>query len=562
MTQKPGSPIRGQSDGSVMTEVKRRGVNLAETWRGRNKKMLDWYRTIRLDNYLARPNLESFITNEPKAAYNLAVQILSTASVPVVIDKEGLDVTAATRVQRLEAMTRKIWRVVDRQNKYSGHKSWMREFVSMMLYSGWYSVFSGVDGRAAWATIWNPYEVYPKWDDELGLVECAHIYWTVAGDYDRKARMRNWDFQSGRHPQEPLQIIDYWQVDDNFQVSNTLLAGDKPVHVNRVFEEFHGKIPIRVAPVGGMPDRGSLPGNNNGRWTERIGESIVAANEDVLRNFNRQMTYVQQMIRDTANPRWFERTSGDPILNSDEIFKRGAIFRGGLNDSIEALQVGAVPVEASTITRDTQDMLAAASFSKTAAGVVNQPIYALMMSQIFQTSQHVLGPFIEGIQDALNFVNEDWYRQMKGMKLHPYDFSINWSQIPDHLLFDVQVHPRIPGDLVNRATVGRMLNPTFELSHEQIRTFLYPEISDPLRETARIRADRALRHPVSDDIALIEAYEDQAEALIASGDPAAANRYLTAAKTIESTIGQRNGPQEQAPQSNATIPASLTDSGV
>jgi hypothetical protein len=310
-----------------------------------------------------------------------------------------------------------------------------------------------------------------------------------------------------------------------------------------------------------MPDRGSLPGNDNGRWTERIGESIVAANEDVLRNFNRQMTYIQQMIRDTANPRWFERTSGDPILNSDEIFKRGAIFRGGLNDSIEALQVGAVPVEASTITRDTQDMLAAASFSKTASGVVNQPISAMMMSQIIQTSQHVLGPFIEGIQDCLNSINEGWYHQMKDNKLHPFDFSINWGQIPNDLLFDIQVHPRIPGDLVNRATVGRMLNPTFEISHDQIRSFLYPEIADPLRESARLRSDRALRHPVSDDIALIEAYSEQAEALIAVGDTAAASRYLTAAKTIESTMGQRNGAAPQAAPSNAVIPASLTDSG-
>lgn len=561
MQQRPGTDIQGRTEDALKTETKRRGIALVDTWRGRNRKMLDWYRTIRLDNYLARPNLESFISNEPKAAYNLAVQILSTSSIPMVIDKEGLDTTQASRVLRLESMTRKIWHVVDRQNKYAGHKSWMREFVSMMLYSGWYSVFSGVDDDSAWATIWNPYEVYPRWDDEMGLVECAHIYWTTAGQYDEKAKKRNWDFETGRHPSEAIQIIDYWQLNNDFQVSNTVLAGDRPVHVNEIFPEFGGKIPISIAPVGGMPDRGSLPGNDNGRWTERIGESIVAANEDVLRNFNRQMTYIQQMIRDTANPRWFERTSGDPILNSDEIFKRGAIFRGGLNDSIEALQVGAVPVEASTITRDTQDMLAAASFSKTASGVVNQPISAMMMSQIIQTSQHVLGPFIEGIQDCLNSINEGWYHQMKDNKLHPFDFSINWGQIPNDLLFDIQVHPRIPGDLVNRATVGRMLNPTFEISHDQIRTFLYPEIADPLRESARLRSDRALRHPVSDDIALIEAYSEQAEALIAVGDTAAASRYLTAAKTIESTMGQRNGAAPQAAPSNAVIPASLTDSG-
>ncbi|MDD4987056.1 MAG: hypothetical protein PHQ43_15065, partial [Dehalococcoidales bacterium] len=102
----------------------------------------------------------------------------------------------------------------------------------------------------------------------------------------------------------------------------------------------------------------------------------------------------------------------------------------------------------------------------------------------------------------------------------------------------------VPGDLVQRATVARMLDPNFKLSYQYVMRKLFPEIKDYLREVARTQADDVQRGPVSAAIAAVGFYRSQAEFLRKAGDNTNARLYELAADAAMAQIQ----PPEKMPQ--------------
>jgi hypothetical protein len=551
--------VNGRTEAELIKHVQERAAFIKNIWTPRQAQIEEWYEAIRLDDYLAQKNMESFISNEPKTGFNLANHLLTNASIIHGVDRDGLDSADEVHAASLERGIRHIWRVVNKENKRRGRKSWLREFNGYMLATGWYSVFLGIDRHRAWAEIWNPYEVFPLWDDDFGLVELVHEIHVLKEQAQRIIRRMGSPVDLSGNRDKEVTILDYWWLDNN-GVHNSVIVDRQVVKPATLEPQFGQVIPIVVGPVGGLPDRGVLPSNKT-LWTRTVGESIVSANMGVQRNFNKQMTFLQQILRDTANPRCIEKNKGEPILDSEKLFLRGAIFRMGLDESVEPMGAPAIPIEATSSLRDIGDMVQQGLFPKAAFGTSTQPMSALMMSQIVSSSQHVLSPFIEGLQEVLSEVDNFWSDQMLKRSYKPFDLRLALSDIPKDLEFQVEIHPRIPGDLVNRATVGRMLNPEFKLSQDQIREFLYPEITDPMRERSRIRAEQALQHPVAQDLVLVEAYLEESEALLAAGDTDGAARFRRAADMVEQSMGQRNGhmngtgPVEPGP---AVMPSEVT----
>ena len=102
---------------------------------------------------------------------------------------------------------------------------------------------------------------------------------------------------------------------------------------------------------------------------------------------------------------------------------------------------------------------------------------------------------------------------------------------------------RIPGDLVQRATTARMLNSDFELSTMKVMEELFPEIKNPMEEDARLRADKARKHPVHAAITLIEGFRKDAELLRKAKNERAAVLYDKAADLVEASITEAPQPQ-------------------
>ncbi|GAG62536.1 unnamed protein product, partial [marine sediment metagenome] len=125
-----------------------------------------------------------------------------------------------------------------------------------------------------------------------------------------------------------------------------------------------------------------------------------------------------------------------------------------------------------------------------------------------------------------------------------YGLSIP-TKLPSDFRISADYEIRIPGDLAQRATVARMLNPAFELSEEKIMGDLFPEIKNPIEELARVRANQARRHPIHAAITLIESFREEARLLREVKDVKGAELYEKAANLVEASMTAQPEAEEE-----------------
>jgi hypothetical protein len=296
-----------------------------------------------------------------------------------------LDPTLIPYVAQGEDVFETAWQDVYRNYRRRGRPSWLRDVLGFMLATGWYSVFALVteDGTKCLAEIWNPATVYPSWDDDM--TECAHIFQLSPAAANRMATRNNWSVQ---RITANVTAQDYWRLDDAGNVLNSVVLGTTLVKPETP-EPRLSRIPIFTSPLGGLPDTGIITGDTS-KWKEETGLSVVSTNENIYRYWNKWWTFSMQILRDTAQTRWFEKSaSGKNILTPEKVYKRGAIFRGGTQDSIEPLAVPPIPVELRTTQLDMEAMLQRGGPSWTMFGSVQAQLSSYVISQIAASTSHI-----------------------------------------------------------------------------------------------------------------------------------------------------------------------------
>ncbi len=549
---------------------------LQRFWYDRDVAMRRWYRLIEMVDELKTEKMESFVGNDPRSLYNLVIHLLD-ASIPHRIkDYDSVDPEVTTAVASVSRFFRTAWK--DVQNTFrrtNPRQSLQRTSLGFMLATGWYAGFSVVsdDGTRCYDEPWNPIEVYPMWDATLGLSEVAHIYpvssiqatnickrngWGLGGNYPQ------WRASVGRY----IKIYDYWWV----EISDTFPFGKaiwNAVVIDTVLVKFERtrfkRMPIYIAPVGGLPDMGSLtegmvPTHYSStlklhtqevsaeRWKAEIGQALVATNENIYRAWNKWWSFSLQLLRDTAQPRIFERSrSGKAIVRPEDVFRRGAIFRGGPDDSVDFMSTPPIPLELRSTQLDLEAMMQRGGVSWALFGNVQGQLTASVMSQIAASANQVMKPFHQAFINQYEDKDNDWLADIRERGVKPYGWSYP-DALPDDAYVSADYEIEIPGDLAARATTARMLDPDFRLSYTYVMEKLFPDIGDPMQERAQVRADQAEMHPSNSLIALIQYYRRQAAWLDKSGDRETAKLYDTVADATEAMLTAEQGGDEQPRQ--------------
>lgn len=557
--------------------------NLKTFWEPRNQAMRRWYRLIEMVDELATEKMESFVGNDPRALYNLVLHLLDAYIPHRVKDYDMTNLDVVNAVGEVSRYFRMHWSNANTTfRKSNPRQSLNRTFIGFMLATGWYCMFSIMsdDGRQTYKEPWNPIDVYPMWDAMLGLSEVAHIYsvsplsavnMAKANEWDLGAPYPQWIAQKGN---SNVPVYDYWwtEIANDFPytmlVMNAVVIGDTLVK----YEPTRFKrIPVYIAPVGGLPDMGSLTEGgsvgqvysstlriqaskeltavNNDRWKAELGQSILATNENIYRTWNKWWSFSLQLLRDTAQPRIFERSrSNKAIVKPEDVFRRGAIFRGGPDDSVEFIGTPPIPLELRSTQLDLEAMMQRGGVSWAMHGAVAGQITAYVMSQIAASANQVMKPFHQAIVDSLSDMDNDDLADIKERGLQPYGWKYP-KDLPDTSYVSADYEVEIPGDLVQRATTARMLHPDFELSYTYVQRKLFPEIEDPMKERAQVLSDKAILHPSNAMIALIRHYEKQAAFLTKHGDTRGAQLFELMAQMVL----QQLTPQEQEEQAGQRV---------
>ncbi len=531
------------------SQIVNRCDGLKKSWSARNTRFKEWYRQIQQVDELEQDGMESFTSSDPRSSYNLLLHMLNSPRIPHRIPPELVTPELVGPASDLSKLLDTAWLDIHKRYRYTGHQGWMRDFIGLMLATGWYSVFAYVrpDGTGMEANIWNPATVFPSWD-ELGLSEVAHIYSISPEAITRVAAKNNWDML-GWKPTTSQTLYDYWYLDSS-TVVNSVVIGNYLIKPETPEPQMH-RLPIFINPVGGLPDTGVI--SNDANWRAEIGQSSVATAEKVYRSMNKWWTYSMQLLRDTAQSRWYEKTSSaKPILKPEDIYKRGFIARLGPNDEIGPLPVPPIPVEMRAMQLDMEAMLQRAGPPWALFGTSTSGMTAYMMSQIASGASQLAQPFHQGVIDCLSDIDNFWLTQIRNFHHKPYGVGYP-KNLPDELEVTASYEIKIPGDIIQRATVARMLNPTFQLSYSRVSEELFPEIKNPAEEKAQVRSDQAQSHPVFAYVDLIQTLRAEADKLRktnSNGDTI--KLYELAAKNIEAQLAIQSAPSTPATGSAST----------
>ena len=539
------------------SQIITRTNDLQTFWQPRNQKMKDWYRLIEMVDELKTANMESFVGNDPRNLYNLMLHLLD-APLPHMMPVDFTeDYKLAEDANTANEMLTTAWDDNETRFRLSNPRTGLkRTAIQFLLATGWYSIFNIISdfGDKAFIDVFNPAECYPMWSGGR-LSELAHIYSISKEEYQSLAFRNNW--RRDLILPNNMDIRDYWFVE--FNSTGTPIVWNSIVVNNELVKNETTRfktIPITIGPVGGLPDMGAITESystsgciqvNSNRWKAELGQAVVATNENVYRTWNKWWSYSLQLLRDTAQARIKEKsTGGKVIVKPEDVFKRGAIWRMGPNDDVDFVQPPVIPIEIRSAQLDLEAMAQRGGASWAMFGAVSGQISSYVMSQISASANQVARPFHEGIQNFAKDIDTNLIEETLSRGVSPYGYHLSQSIKKLKVSNDYEIE--IPGDMLQKLTVARMANPEFRLSYTYVMNKLFKDVKNPARERARIRADQAELHPANGIIALIQYYKAQAAFLHSKGQDEVASLYDQLAEATKAQLI----PQQQQLQSGAT----------
>ena len=477
-------------------DIQREVNTLATSWRTREVAVKQWYRMIQLFNDLKQPNMESVISSDPRTGFNMAKWLLTPRTSAFVADTTGMSEDLGRAMGDVESYSDQQLVRMKRKRRTSLWGSPMERLIGMMLATGWYAV-SSVPTENGWHTeVWNPMQVYPEYSSDGALIKVGRKYTLTSGEANIQIVLRGWNRPTLPFSGKFVTVFSLWRMtlfgaEHAVAISNHLA---KPPTVHPM-----GHIPIFTAPVGGLPDDGSIVGGEE--WKAEIGQSLMAPIKDVQKNYDKMLTFLQQLVRDTANPRWIERVKQAGKLKPERLFQRGAIFSVEPDEDIHPMATPPLPPESQSHLFTLHNQTQRGLFSDISFGNITQQVSGFLMSQVTSSSKQTLNPFHEGVKNVWGEVatkNVELMRRL-GITMGGVAFPQTDRDMDLDFMYDVE----IPGDFIQRVSAARVANPMFRLATVTLHDVLFPEVQNSLVEQQRIRAEDATNNPVFQQVLLM-----------------------------------------------------------
>lgn len=520
--------------------------DLKKGWNTRDGKIKAWYDIILQVDKLKQEKMETVVANDPRTGYNLAKHLLTSGVISHKVDSEGLKPEEITASSYVESYLEKRWKSEERRYRRIGKKSLKDAIAGLMLSTGYYSIYSMVTHDSVQIDAWNPMQTYPSFGSD-GMTEVVRTYTLKPEELRVRAKRMGWDIQiTGRN----ATVRNYWGYDNDLDVVNAIAIDqtwikkpEKDAAVNNVIQKYGEPVlPVFYSPVGGLPDEGAI----TDKWQENYGEAIVATNEKMTETYNKMLSFMQHAARSAAQHRWFERQAqdGPDILTEDNIDVFGAIYRLGPNDDIGAVESPQIPIELRIALMEYGNMIQRGMFPWVLHGNLQQQLSYLAMANVASTALQVLTPYRDGFIGMMSDVNNFIYHMIEANGFRPYGYE-HQTDVPDRMEIETELDIQIPGYLVQRATIARMMNPQFRLPVRWIIDHMFPEIKNAIQSQGEVREEDAFSHPKAIIVDQIIAYRAHAARLRKAGQADNAKLYEKLAKSLEAELEIPQQPQQQ-----------------
>ena len=535
------SSITGPSN-SIITEIR----ELENWYTARNKKFAEWYNLLAMTDELEQKNMESFVGNDPRTTWNMATFLLQpkpfihtvTSTEGEVLPDETKDATVF-----IQQFFSRQWDKINESDLKRGKNTWFWNFIGLLIGTGWYAVpnMTNPDGKMV-VDYYNPATIYPDFSDdpEEGLLRLARVRVVSATQAMRTIKREGWLPAGQMHGR----IVEghLWKKDEMGMILHGVIMGNKVV---KPIEAVPGlfTIPIIVGATGGIP---SFSNNAEDELANR-GQSILATNASIYKNFNKQQTFMQQLLRDTANPRVKVTQMGNnPIIgHPDEWYARGAFFKVGPNEDIAVIPQPGIPVELTQMLFGLRNQMQRGGFSDLTFGNILQEVSAVLVTLSSEAAQQLITPFHNVVMFAVSEVTNGWYRTfIDNPGLRPD----SWKELDLAGLEQTRIVStysiKIPGDLSNRINLAKALNPRLELPLDMVIEQFLPEIQNIVEAISKVESEKARAHPSYQSILLVQAM-DRAALRVAEDAPEMAEMFRAVSSNIRSQLIQQPSKEDR-----------------
>ena len=487
--------------------IRQRVDQLAIQWSPRAEMVKRWYRLIQLENDLAQDGMESVIGNDPRSSYNLATWLLTPKTWSITSSKAHMSDEQVQAALALEQMVEQEVMLSIRRSRGKLNGSYLAQAVKLFVATGWICLVSAPTQPRWTINAWHPMTVFPEYDSDGNMVELARR-WTLTPDQANTVIFREgWIPPVGRFTNN--QVIRQWWIHSPVGLLMAVTIGS---HLARpLAPTMFRHMPMYCQPAGGLPDDGTIISD---KWRADIGQSVVASVLDLQKNYNKMLTYMQQLLRDTANPKWIERLDGNSVLKPEDLTKRGAIWTIGLGEDIWPVQAPGSPVDLRTHSFDLRNQIQRGTFQDGSFGAGEAS--AFLMANITDSTKQLLQPFLDGVKNA----NGELFTRNVALS-QEFGLPIGGAEMPelgDGVILDFNYDVEIPGDFLQRANSARILNPNFRLSTETITELQFPEVKDPLDERIRLNTEDVANSPIMMQITSIQKLRQAAAQARLAGD--------------------------------------------
>lgn len=486
--------------------IRQRVDQLEGMWRDRASAVKRWYNLIGLKDDLAQEGMESVIGNDPRSSYNLATWLLTPKTWSVTSLKTGMSDEQVQASTTFEQMVEREVMLSIRRSRGKLHGSYLSQAVKLFVATGWICLVSSP--TQPWTiNAWHPMTVFPDYAADGSLAGIARKWTVTPSQAHSLIHIEGWIPPPDRFRSNVV-VRQLWTNTHEGVFMATIMS----THLARPMgPTMFDQLPVYCQPAGGLPDNGTIISD---KWRADVGQAIVASVLDLQKNYDRMLTYMQQLLKDTANPKWIERVDGDGVIKPEDLHKRGTVWTLGLGEDAWPVQPPGAPVDLRTHSFDLRSQVQRGTFSDASFGAGE--VSAFLMANITASTKQILQPFLDVLKDA----NGELFTR-NALLAKRFNLKVGGADVPDipeDIILDFNYDIEIPGDFLQRANSARILNPNFRISQETLTELMFPEIKDSMEERLRLTTEDVANSEVMMRITSIQKLRQAASQAQLAGD--------------------------------------------
>ena len=396
--------------------------------------------------------------------------------------------------------------------------------------------------------------VYPIFGDD-GTVELYRVYKTTRSmaetmamgtkGFDASVLMDKGKERS-RKSTDTVDVFNRWWMDGDRAMNAVVIDGivvkDETHH-----DEF-AAIPIKISPANGTPYRqyDDTAGIGTASYQATWGRSLVDANRQHYKDFDRLLSYIMENAKDHAYPTGIDiNEQGTLTISNKDTGKMKWVARQ-IGEDLKYLQPPQMPPEIGQMLTYFMGAIQRGGLSHVAFGTLGMEISGVTLEQLLVATRSKLLPYKDTAESGLEEIAMEFMDQFRrkrrkvalltrkgqqgsiGQMLYE-DFS--QDDIPAHMPITAELPMSLPSDLLQRVTIARQLIPSGKpladliTVQEDILKFQDKEMI-----ATRIAEDQADDNPISQAAKTANALKRKASAIRAR---ATNEDDLNEARTLE-----------------------------